>query len=84
MAPTPETGCPAIELTQWTLMRRRALGEARRDDGIVWLKPPGEEPRPFALASLPADLAAELRTLASGSKIPKDVLARILLAEAAL
>jgi len=71
----------AFELTQWTLLRRRSLDGVVRPSDLFLIKPPGGDPRPCSLACLPKDVSEEVRALASGSKIPKHLLERILRAE---
>ena len=70
-----------IELTQWTLVKPGRLGAptlAAADS--IWLKAPSGEMQLVRLASLSAEVRSFVAELASGSKVPKEILGDILAA----
>ena len=70
-----------VELTQWTLVKPGRLGEARRAaDDAIWLKAPSGEIELLPLASLSPEARGLVAELASGSKVPKEILGDILAA----
>jgi hypothetical protein len=70
-----------IELTQWTLVKPARLGApplAAPDS--IWLKAPSGEMQLVRLASLSTEVRRFVAELASGSKVPKEILGDILAA----
>jgi hypothetical protein len=68
-----------VDLTQWTVIRAHgATGESDDALGVIRLRSPTGELRPFSLARLQPEQRRELRELASGSKVTA-VLLRALL-----
>jgi len=70
-----------IELTQWTLVKPGRLGApplAAADS--IWLKAPSGEMQLVRLASLSTEVRSFVAELASGSKVPKEILGDILAA----
>jgi CheY-like chemotaxis protein len=67
------------QLTQWTLVRGRgASAEGDERVGFVRLRSPAGEFLAFPIADLPAWARAELRALASGSKLPAALMQELL------
>ncbi|HEV8632399.1 MAG TPA: hypothetical protein VGV61_18940 [Thermoanaerobaculia bacterium] len=70
-------------ITQWTLVRpRRVTAEVEEAEGYLHLRSPSGEVRSFAVDRLSPATRAELRGLASGSKVPAALLSALLRAEA--
>ncbi|HXT21081.1 MAG TPA: hypothetical protein VN811_17510 [Thermoanaerobaculia bacterium] len=70
-----------VELTQWTLVKPGRLGApSRAADDSIWLKAPSGEMQRLPLASLTPEVRSFVAELASGSKVPKEILGDILAA----
>lgn len=70
-----------IELTQWTLVKPGRLGApSPAIPESIWLKAPSGEMQLVRLASLSAEVRRFVAELASGSKVPKEILGDILAA----
>jgi hypothetical protein len=66
-------------LSQWTLIRGRgSIGDSDDRLGVVRLRNPDGAMRLISLAPLSEEARAELRELASGSKVPQRLLERLL------
>jgi hypothetical protein len=73
-----------VELSQWTLVKPGRPGEPRRAaDDAIWLKAPNGEIELLHLARLAPEVRAVVAELASGSKVPKEIVGDILAARAA-
>ena len=72
------------QLTQWTVVRSRdATGDTDDALGVIRLRSPAGDVRPYALAAVSEGVRLELRRYAGGSKLPADVVETILAAQAA-
>jgi hypothetical protein len=70
-----------VELTQWTLVKPGRLGApSRAADDSIWLKAPSGEMQRLPLTSLPPEVRSFVAELASGSKVPREILGDILAA----
>lgn len=74
-----------VELTQWTLVKPGRLGASGASGGgappdTVWLKAPSGEMELLRLAVLSPYVRVLIAELASGSKVPKNILGEILAA----
>jgi hypothetical protein len=68
-----------VELTQWTVIRARgATGQSDDALGVMRLRSPTGELRPFSLARLRPEQRRELRELASGSKVTAELMRALL------
>jgi hypothetical protein len=70
-----------VELTQWTLVKPGRLGApSRAADDSIWLKAPSGEMQRLPLVSLSPEVRSFVAELASGSKVPREILGDILAA----
>lgn len=70
-----------IELTQWTLVKPGRLGAPPLSaPDSIWLKAPSGEMQLVRLANLSSEVRTFVAELASGSKVPKEILGDILAA----
>src|SRR5688572_3823711 len=77
----PEELAMGIELTQWTLVKPGRLGAPPLSaPDSIWLKAPSGEMQLVRLASLSSEVRTFVAELASGSKVPKEMLGDILAA----
>jgi hypothetical protein len=73
-----------IELTQWTLVKPGRLGApSLAAPDSIWLKAPSGEMQLVRLPSLSTEVRSFVAELASGSKVPKEILGDILAARGA-
>jgi hypothetical protein len=69
-----------IELTQWTLVKPGRLDARRAASDSIWLKSPSGEMELLPVARLSPEVRGFVAELASGSKVPREILGDILAA----